>query len=159
MRPLLALTLLLDADLLTLLLLARRYYGFYEHPRLASAYMLFNLVIGVTGMLVPWQAWFNEREYKNWRIAFFCSLALSAVGPVSHRAVIYGLGETVRFYSASLSPSFDAFLERARDADLDLLPQARPSPRSPPTASASPSTRSRCVSSSSRRPSRLTSAR
>ncbi|GAA5913087.1 hypothetical protein JCM8208_000736 [Rhodotorula glutinis] len=84
------------------------YYSFYEHPRLASAYMLFNLVIGVTGMLVPWQAWFNEREYKNWRIAFFCSLALSAVGPVSHRAAIYGLGETVRFYSPAI-PSIAAY--------------------------------------------------
>ncbi|TNY22413.1 hemolysin-III related-domain-containing protein [Rhodotorula diobovata] len=84
------------------------YYGFYEHPRLASAYMLFNLVVGVTGMVVPWAKWFNEREHKRWRVAFFCSLAASAVGPVSHRAWIYGLSETVWFYSPVI-PSVAAY--------------------------------------------------
>ncbi|GAA6056849.1 hypothetical protein JCM3770_003600 [Rhodotorula araucariae] len=85
------------------------YYGFYEHPRLAMVYMLFNLVIGVTGMIVPWAKWFNEREYKGWRVAFFCSLAASAVAPVTHRALIYGLGPTVWFYSPVL-PSVAAYL-------------------------------------------------
>lgn len=77
-----------------------QYYGFYSHPALAASYMCFNFVIGVTGMIVPWQSWFNERKYKSWRIAFFVSLAASAVAPIAHRAAIYGGMETLWFYSA-----------------------------------------------------------
>lgn len=85
-----------------------QYYGFYSHPALAASYMCFNFVIGVTGMIVPWQAWFNERKYKSWRIAFFVSLAASAVAPIAHRAGIYGLMETLLFYSASPLVRFGA---------------------------------------------------
>ncbi|GJN92882.1 hypothetical protein Rhopal_005922-T1 [Rhodotorula paludigena] len=85
------------------------YYGFYEHPHLASSYMLFNLIVGVTGMIVPWAKWFNEREHKGWRIAFFVSLAASAVAPIAHRALIYGAGNTFWFYSPAI-PSVCAYL-------------------------------------------------
>ncbi|BGP42014.1 inc metabolism membrane protein [Rhodotorula kratochvilovae] len=85
------------------------YYGFYEHPQLAMGYMMFNLIVGVTGMIVPWAKWFNEREYKGWRVAFFCSLAASAVAPVTHRAMIYGLRPSLWFYSPVI-PSVAAYL-------------------------------------------------
>ncbi|BGP26317.1 inc metabolism membrane protein [Rhodotorula toruloides] len=85
------------------------YYGFYSHPALAASYMCFNFVIGVTGMIVPWQSWFNERKYKSWRIAFFVSLAASAVAPIAHRAAIYGGMETLWFYSPAI-PSVVAYL-------------------------------------------------
>lgn len=80
--------------------LSFQYYGFYDHPQLANAYMTFNFIVGGIGMLVPWQSWFNERKYKMWRIAFFVSLAASAVAPIAHRSFLIGLGDTLRFYSA-----------------------------------------------------------
>ncbi|BGP33924.1 inc metabolism membrane protein [Rhodotorula toruloides] len=85
------------------------YYGFYSHPALAASYMCFNFIVGVTGMIVPWQSWFNERKYKSWRIAFFVSLAASAVAPIAHRAAIYGGMETLWFYSPAI-PSVAAYL-------------------------------------------------
>ncbi|GAA5860814.1 hypothetical protein JCM3774_003148 [Rhodotorula dairenensis] len=85
------------------------YYGFYDHPQLASAYMAFNFIIGGIGMLVPWQNWFNQREYKMWRIAFFVSLAASAIAPIAHRSFLIGTADTLRFYSPAL-PSVIAYL-------------------------------------------------
>ena len=78
-----------------------QYYGFYDHPQLANAYMAFNFIVGGIGMLVPWQKWFNQREYKMWRIAFFVSLAASAVAPIAHRSILIGTADTLRFYSES----------------------------------------------------------
>ncbi|BGP18325.1 hypothetical protein JCM10213_008498 [Rhodosporidiobolus nylandii] len=85
------------------------YYGFREHPHLAAAYMCFSATVGALGMLVPWQAWFNQREYKMWRVAFFCSLAASAIAPIAHRAVYYGVVNTFWFYSPAI-PSVAAYL-------------------------------------------------
>ncbi|KWU44773.1 HlyIII-domain-containing protein, partial [Rhodotorula sp. JG-1b] len=85
------------------------YYGFYDHPQLANAYMAFNFIVGGIGMLVPWQKWFNQREYKMWRIAFFVSLAASAMAPIAHRSILIGTADTLRFYSPAL-PSVIAYL-------------------------------------------------
>ncbi|GAA6004230.1 hypothetical protein JCM10207_002494 [Rhodosporidiobolus poonsookiae] len=85
------------------------YYGFYSHPRLATGYMIFSGIVGITGMIVPWQAWFNQREHKMWRVAFFCSLAASAVAPIAHRMTIYGWINTFWFYSPAI-PSVAAYI-------------------------------------------------
>ncbi|GAA5903819.1 hypothetical protein JCM6882_001323 [Rhodosporidiobolus microsporus] len=85
------------------------YYGFYSHPRLATSYMIFSALVGVAGMVVPWQKWFNQREHKMWRVAFFCSLAASAVAPIAHRSCIYGVVNTFWFYSSAI-PSVAAYL-------------------------------------------------
>ncbi|GAA5842923.1 hypothetical protein JCM11251_002935 [Rhodosporidiobolus azoricus] len=85
------------------------YYGFYSRPTLATSYMIFSAVVGVAGMIVPWQAWFNQREHKMWRVAFFCSLAASAVAPIAHRSAIYGVASTFWFYSSAV-PSVAAYL-------------------------------------------------
>ncbi|GAA5980698.1 hypothetical protein JCM11641_000179 [Rhodosporidiobolus odoratus] len=85
------------------------YYGFYQQPALATGYMIFSALVGVAGMIVPWQAWFNKREYKMWRVAFFCSLAASAIAPIAHRSVIYGYTNTFWFYSPAI-PSVVAYL-------------------------------------------------
>ncbi|GAA5937838.1 hemolysin III family protein [Sporobolomyces koalae] len=89
--------------------MAAEYYGFYEQANLAMGYMIFSSVIGVTGMIVPWSAWFNQREYKAYRIAFFVALAASAVAPVTHRALLYGASDTLTFFSPAI-PSVLAYL-------------------------------------------------
>ncbi|KDE06440.1 hypothetical protein, variant [Microbotryum lychnidis-dioicae p1A1 Lamole] len=73
------------------------YYGFYCRPQLATVYIVFSGALGVMGMVFPWQAWFNEREYKSVRIAFFLSLGGSAIMPVLHMAILYGLFDTVKY--------------------------------------------------------------
>ncbi|GAA5853051.1 hypothetical protein JCM5353_003148 [Sporobolomyces roseus] len=89
--------------------MAAEYYGFYDQANLATGYMIFSSVIGITGMIVPWSAWFNQREYKAYRIAFFVALAASAVAPVTHRAILYGFGDTLWFYAPAI-PSVLAYL-------------------------------------------------
>ncbi|KAK4049822.1 inc metabolism membrane protein [Microbotryomycetes sp. JL201] len=74
------------------------YYGFYCKPNIAAGYMAFSAVCGVVGMILPWKPWFNEVEYKMWRIAFFLSLAGSALTPIGHLAFLYGLKDTVVFF-------------------------------------------------------------
>lgn len=107
--------------------------------------MLFNLVVGVTGMIVPWAKWFNEREHKGWRIAFFVSLAASAVAPIAHRALIYGAGNTFWFYSALSLRLYVEHFARVLTDSLERHLQVQPSPPSAPTSSVSRSTPTRFV--------------
>ncbi|GAA5862418.1 hypothetical protein JCM8547_007634 [Rhodosporidiobolus lusitaniae] len=85
------------------------YYGFYTHPRLAAGYMTMSALVGIMGMLVPFQSWFNKREYKMYRVLFFCSLAASALAPIAHRSVIEGFVGTFWFYSPAI-PSVAAYI-------------------------------------------------
>lgn len=73
------------------------HYGFYCQPQTAMAYMIFSGVCGIIGMVLPWKPWFNDREFKMWRIAFFLSLAGSAATPLAHLAYMYGLRNTLQF--------------------------------------------------------------
>ncbi|GAA5840914.1 hypothetical protein JCM3766R1_005401 [Sporobolomyces carnicolor] len=97
------------SSLIAASVMAAEYYGFYHHANLAMGYMIFSSIIGVTGMIVPWSAWFNQREYKAYRIAFFVALAASAIAPVTHRALLVGLFDTLWFYSPAI-PSVLAYL-------------------------------------------------
>ncbi|GAA5957778.1 hypothetical protein JCM3765_003763 [Sporobolomyces pararoseus] len=97
------------SSLIAASVMAAEYYGFYHHANLATGYMIFSAIIGVTGMIVPWSAWFNQREYKAYRIAFFVALAASAIAPVTHRALLVGFFDTLWFYAPAI-PSVLAYL-------------------------------------------------
>lgn len=60
--------------------------------------MTLSGVLGITGMIVPWQPWFNMRRYKMWRVAFFLGLAGSALMPVGHMGLLYGFKATLNFF-------------------------------------------------------------
>ncbi|KAM0753865.1 HlyIII-domain-containing protein [Meredithblackwellia eburnea MCA 4105] len=85
------------------------FYGFYCRPELAAGYMTFSAVLGIAGMILPWKPWFNEREFKMWRIAFFLGLAGSALAPILHMAFLFGFGPTFAFFSPVI-PSVAAYL-------------------------------------------------
>ncbi|TFK53717.1 HlyIII-domain-containing protein [Heliocybe sulcata] len=85
------------------------YYGFRAHPALSSLFLAFSFVMGVIGSVLPFQQWFNEREYKNARIAFFVALATSAVAPLAAMGWVYGAGAMVRFI-APVFPSILSYL-------------------------------------------------
>lgn len=85
------------------------YYGFYCRPGLAALYMGYSCLLGVVGMILPWKPWFNENEHKMTRIAFFLSLAASALMPLAHMAFLYGITQTFWFYTPVI-PSVAAYL-------------------------------------------------
>ncbi|GAA5902622.1 hemolysin III family protein [Sporobolomyces salmoneus] len=97
------------SSLIAASVMAAEYYGFYHHANLATGYMIFSALVGITGMIVPWSAWFNQREYKAYRIAFFVALAASAIAPVTHRALLEGFFDTLWFYSPAI-PSVLSYL-------------------------------------------------
>lgn len=85
------------------------YYGFYCRTNLAIFYMCCSAALGASGMILPWQPWFNQRKYKSWRITFFLGLAFSAMMPIGHMAILYGVVDTAKFFSPVL-PSITAYL-------------------------------------------------
>ncbi|GAA6016410.1 hypothetical protein JCM11491_002402 [Sporobolomyces phaffii] len=97
------------SSLIAASVMAAEYYGFYHETQLATGYMIFSAIVGVAGMIVPWSSWFNQREYKAYRIAFFVALAASAIAPVTHRALLVGFSDTLWFYSPAI-PSVLAYL-------------------------------------------------
>lgn len=73
------------------------YYGFRAHPACSTFFLAFSFVMGVVGSVLPFQAWFNDRAYKNYRIAFFLALAFSAVAPLAGLAWIYSPPAMLKF--------------------------------------------------------------
>lgn len=89
--------------------MSMEYYAWYAHPRIAVAYMTFSGSLAILGMYLPWKPYFNQRSFKMWRIAFFLGLAASAVVPIAHSALRFGLLETLS-WNASVLPSVAAYL-------------------------------------------------
>ncbi|KAH9858660.1 hemolysin-III related-domain-containing protein [Lenzites betulinus] len=59
------------------------YYGFQCQETTRNTFLLLCLVIGLSGSVLPFTDWFNRREYRHVRIAFFVSLALSGIVPLT----------------------------------------------------------------------------
>ncbi|WAR52023.1 hypothetical protein PtB15_1B462 [Puccinia triticina] len=89
--------------------MSMEYYGFYCRPELAALYMSFTVAMGIIGMILPFQPFFDRPESKGIRIVFFVSMAGSALIPQAHMAYLYGLRETFNFYSPAL-PSVFSYL-------------------------------------------------
>lgn len=89
--------------------MSMEYYGFYCRPALAGLYMSFTVAMGIIGMILPFQPFFDRPESKGIRIVFFVSMAGSALIPQAHMAFLYGLQETFSFYSPAL-PSVFSYL-------------------------------------------------
>ncbi|EGG03231.1 uncharacterized protein MELLADRAFT_44573 [Melampsora larici-populina 98AG31] len=85
------------------------YYGFYCRPGLANLYITFTTIMGIIGMILPFQPFFDRPESKYIRIIFFVSMASSALIPQAHMAYLYGLQETVEFYKPAM-PSIFSYL-------------------------------------------------
>ncbi|MBW0472349.1 hypothetical protein O181_012064 [Austropuccinia psidii MF-1] len=82
--------------------ISMEYYGFYCRPILAASYMSFTFLMGIIGMILPFQPFFDRPENKGIRIVFFVSLASSALIPLTHMSYLYGLIETFSFYRPAL---------------------------------------------------------
>jgi adiponectin receptor len=60
--------------------------------------MGFTVAMGVIGMILPFQPFFDRPESKGIRITFFVSMACSALIPQAHMSYLYGLNNTFNFY-------------------------------------------------------------
>ncbi|KAH9942412.1 putative G-protein coupled receptor [Epithele typhae] len=85
------------------------YYGFQCQHTLRDAFLLLCLAIGVSGSIFPFCDWFNQREYKNWRIAFFLSLAFSSLAPIITLAYLHSPRGAASFI-APIAPSFLSYI-------------------------------------------------
>ncbi|KAF9237567.1 hemolysin-III related-domain-containing protein [Melanogaster broomeanus] len=85
------------------------YYGFQCHPNLGKFFLVCCFLTGVTGNTFPFMKWFNNPVYRHWRIAFFVSLAFTAVGPLAVLAYLHSVWETI-VYVAPIGPSLLSYL-------------------------------------------------
>ncbi|KZP22032.1 hypothetical protein FIBSPDRAFT_1043747 [Athelia psychrophila] len=79
------------------------HYGFRCHPHIGHAYLFLCLLTGIAGTVFPFMDWFDQRQYKGWRILFFVSLGLTAVGPLATLAYFYGV-EKMHEFAAPVGP-------------------------------------------------------
>jgi len=75
------------------------HYGFQCHPDVGKMFLLCCLTTGIAGNAFPFLKWFNEPAYKHWRIAFFLSLAFSAVAPLAALSHLHSAQEVFEFIS------------------------------------------------------------
>ncbi|KAI0630404.1 HlyIII-domain-containing protein [Trametes polyzona] len=68
------------------------YYGFQCQETTRNAFLLLCLCIGLSGSILPFTNWFNQREYRHYRIVFFVSLALSSIAPLAELAREHSTG-------------------------------------------------------------------
>ncbi|PIL35811.1 hypothetical protein GSI_01471 [Ganoderma sinense ZZ0214-1] len=85
------------------------YYGFQCRPAERDAFLVLCFLVGLSGSIVPFTNWFNERKYKNARIAFFLSLAFSSIAPLIRLAQLHSTGAMHEFI-APIVPSLASYI-------------------------------------------------
>ncbi|KAI9010517.1 hypothetical protein CLU79DRAFT_891238 [Phycomyces nitens] len=70
------------------------YYGFYCEPMWRNTYMAGTGTLAMIGVVLPFMSWFDRKDLRWIRIAFFVFLASSCVLPVAHLVYEYGTDET-----------------------------------------------------------------
>lgn len=85
------------------------YNAFYCQPNLAMFYSLTTLIVGTVGAIVPWAAWFNERQNKGLRISVFLAMCFTALAPFTHASISHGFMRTFSFFSPIL-PSVGCYV-------------------------------------------------
>ncbi|KAJ7594520.1 hemolysin-III related-domain-containing protein [Mycena floridula] len=73
------------------------HYGFQCHPSLGNAFLLLCLGTGAAGNIVPFTEWFNDYDYRGWRVVFFLGLAFSSLAPLATMAALYSTGSMLKF--------------------------------------------------------------
>ncbi|ORX35324.1 hemolysin-III related-domain-containing protein [Kockovaella imperatae] len=73
------------------------YNAFYCHPKTVAFYGIIDIICGTLGSVLPFQAWFNKRKNKKWRITFFLFLCFTFLGPLGQMVYLYGYGPSIGF--------------------------------------------------------------
>ncbi|KZV70096.1 HlyIII-domain-containing protein [Peniophora sp. CONT] len=84
----------------------REQVGAEQYTTHADFWVRFYLSVcgatGLAGSILPFKDWFNTPEHKSTRVLFFVGLALSAVAPLAHITLRYGLWTMLAFISPVL---------------------------------------------------------
>jgi len=84
------------------------YYGFQHHPTECRFFMALCLLMGLSGTILPFTEWFNQRAYRVYRNAFFVFLSLASAAPVAYLCCLYSTREVLNFLS-NLAPSVGVY--------------------------------------------------
>ncbi|PPQ90554.1 hypothetical protein CVT25_015868 [Psilocybe cyanescens] len=83
------------------------HYGFSQcHPNIGRAFLGVCFTTGVAGNIFPFMAWFNQHQYRFYRIGFFLTLSFSAIGPMVALSMLHSKAEMYAF----VAPVFPSLL-------------------------------------------------
>ncbi|RDB16685.1 Uncharacterized protein C30D11.11 [Hypsizygus marmoreus] len=85
------------------------HYGFQCHRTLGQVFLGVCFLTGLAGNIFPFMDWFNKHEYRFYRIAFFLSLAFSALAPLAGLAIMHSPKEAFVF-TAPIVPSLISYV-------------------------------------------------
>ncbi|KAI0072510.1 HlyIII-domain-containing protein [Panus rudis PR-1116 ss-1] len=74
------------------------HYGFECQPHLRKAYLVLCAIFCVSATIMPFTAWFNKREYKPYRNAFFISIFVFSWAPLFHLSFLHSVGQMWTFF-------------------------------------------------------------
>ncbi|PHH86902.1 hypothetical protein CDD83_9608 [Cordyceps sp. RAO-2017] len=100
-------SLLIAASILT-----TEYTAFYCDPVSRWTYMTLTAILGVGGVVLPWQPSFNDADRAWARVAFYSGLALTGAMPVMQLYLTHGPDFVASFYSP-ISKSLAAYIAGA----------------------------------------------
>ncbi|KAK4097910.1 HlyIII-domain-containing protein [Parathielavia hyrcaniae] len=87
-------SLLIAASIMT-----TEYTAFYCEPVSRWIYMVTTALLGIGGVMLPWQPWFNAPDMAWARVAFFVALSMTGFLPVLQLSATRGLETTFEFYT------------------------------------------------------------
>ncbi|OBZ70865.1 Uncharacterized protein C30D11.11 [Grifola frondosa] len=85
------------------------YYGFQCYPTACNIFLCLCLAMGVSGSILPFTGWFNQYEYRLYRILFFVTLAFTSIAPLAHLAKLHSPAQMFDFISP-IAPSFASYI-------------------------------------------------
>ena len=71
-------------------IMTTEYTAFYCEPVSRWAYIIATAILGIGGVVFPWQPWFNRADMAWARVTFYVSLAATGFGPVVHLSFTRG---------------------------------------------------------------------
>ena len=79
-------------------IMTTEYTAFYCEPVSRWAYIVLTALLGIGGVLFPWQPWFNRADMAWARVLFYVSLAATGAAPFIHLSFTRGLVWCWHFY-------------------------------------------------------------
>ncbi|EIN11606.1 HlyIII-domain-containing protein [Punctularia strigosozonata HHB-11173 SS5] len=78
------------------------YYAFQAHPAARDIYLGLSFFTAIAGTVLPFMDWFNQRQYKKYRIMFFLALGFTALAPLTHLSLLFSPYRTLVFIAPVL---------------------------------------------------------
>ncbi|KAF9050031.1 hemolysin-III related-domain-containing protein [Panaeolus papilionaceus] len=85
------------------------HYGFRCHPDIGHWFLGLCFATGLAGNIFPFMDWFNQHEYRYYRIAFFLTLAFSGIGPAVALSFLHSKAE-MHAFASPVYPSLLSYL-------------------------------------------------